>query len=314
MQNIVTSNPDPNQCSGSSVGQSSGQPRPRIAVIGDIMVDVDLHCRCTRICQEGPWPVFSVERTERRLGAAGNVAQMLHVLGAKTLLAGVVGEAGLRDVPLSGLDLALQFADGTTTTKVRLHVQGKLVGPRVDQDLIAPSTSVNVALFLRSLREFQPEAIVVADHGKGVVTRELMSELGELSVPVFVDPIQRTPFPCRVDAVAGGVDELSFEARSADCVVEKRGPGGLAWRCSESRGDLPSICQNLVDPLGAGDQFISVLTWLRCRGADWKSAIEAANLAAGMQCERFGCQPVIPMELDSRLQSMVGDQTYRRSA
>ena len=48
-----------------SVNQKSDQNQPRIVVVGDIMVDVDIHCRAERICQEGPWPVLSQRLNDR---------------------------------------------------------------------------------------------------------------------------------------------------------------------------------------------------------------------------------------------------------
>ncbi|MBS0207069.1 MAG: hypothetical protein JSS49_29685 [Planctomycetes bacterium] len=274
---------------------------PRIAVVGDIMLDIDLHCSCTRICQEGPWPVFSIERVEQRLGGAGNVAVMLDALGARTMLVGCVGQDDVDSLTRVGDFAGWQTLPGATTTKTRLWVGGRLMGPRIDRDLSTACSDDLADPFLETLTRFHPQAIVVADHGKGVVTSQLMRQLGHLGVPVYVDPVQQTPLPLIPLAVAGGPHELGPDASRAECLIEKRGPRGLRWMTAESSGELSSACRNLIDPLGAGDQFIATLAWLRSLGQDWPTAIAGANLAAGMQCERPGCIPVTSTELRVRL-------------
>ena len=270
---------------------------PRIAVIGDIMVDVDLDCSCQRLCQEGPWPVFRIESTRRRMGGAGNVAEMVSALGATSILLGLVGRDDCARLPASGASLGWQPAEGMTTTKFRVWVNGTLTGPRVDHDLAAKLRPADVDHFLQVLRNFAADAVIIADHGKGVITADLMRALQELRVAVFVDPLPRTPIPFRVTAIAGGTHELGLDGRNAECVIEKLGPQGVRWKSSEHAGEMPSACRVLVDPLGAGDQFIAVLAFEWCQGRHWPDAIRLANIAAGMQCERRGCAPVTLSDL-----------------
>lgn len=274
--------------------------KPRIAVCGDIMTDVDLHCTAERLCQEGPWPVFKFEREEKRLGGAGNVAEMLVSFESVVKLLGIVGhrEASF-DVPSE--TPILQWGS-RFTTKMRYFVDGKLTGPRCDFDLKTKTTLDGVQFFRDQIESFKPDAIIIADHGKGVVTPELMAMVASLDVPVFVDPIQSTPsfgggYPA---AIAAGDHEMPKWARG-EVVITKRGPGGLHWCDGPREAELPSACRNVVDPLGAGDQFIAALTYQRCLGMDWPEAIHLANVAAGMQCERRGCVPVTVAEVESRI-------------
>ena len=256
------------------------------------MVDVDLHCSCERISQEGPWPVLGIVQTQRRLGGAGNVALMLQALGVQVALYGAVGRDGCGEVAAAGFGHRVVMVDGRTTSKTRLWVQGRMTGPRLDQDLRQPLTRGDAELLARLIAESRPDAIVVADHGKGIVTQDLMLALGRLAIPVFIDPIKSTPDGHFVPtAIAGGTHELPAWCR-ADCVITKRGANGLHWRENEREGTLQSTCRNLVDPLGAGDQFIAGLAYQRCLGRDWPDAIEWANRAAGLQCEKAGCQPI----------------------
>ncbi len=64
---------------------------PRVLVIGDTMMDRYVWGDAERISQEAPVILLKADRREERLGGAGSVACMLRALGAKVMLAGIVG-------------------------------------------------------------------------------------------------------------------------------------------------------------------------------------------------------------------------------
>lgn len=197
-----------------------------------------------------------------------------------------------------------QITPGRTTTKTRFWVDGKLTGPRLDVDNLTPATQQTANAWERILRTFRPDAVIVADHGKGAVSREVMLMLGGLGVPVFLDPVKSTPNPAGKypTAIIGHEHEMPcWNWARCGCVITKRGPEGLNWSDGTYCQTLPSACRTLVDPLGAGDQFIAALAYQRARGAEWAGAIRWANIAAGMQCERAGCVPVTAKEVQERI-------------
>src|SRR4029077_19289895 len=69
--------------------QNLGQPR--VLVVGDLMLDRYVWGDAERISQEAPVILLHADKREERLGGASSVASMLHVLGARVMLAGVVG-------------------------------------------------------------------------------------------------------------------------------------------------------------------------------------------------------------------------------
>jgi bifunctional ADP-heptose synthase (sugar kinase/adenylyltransferase) len=175
-----------------------------------------------------------------------------------------------------------------------------MTGPRLDEDLHELISPSDAELLVRLIAESGPDAVIVADHGKGVVTMDLMRQLGRSGISVYVDPIKTTPDgDFNPAAMAGGPHELPPWYR-AKCVITKRSADGLHWSDGEREGTLLSTCRNLVDPLGAGDQFIAGLAYQRCLGRDWPRAIEWANSAAGLQCEHVGCQPISVAEMEQR--------------
>src|SRR6478609_10910468 len=64
---------------------------PRVLVLGDVMLDRYVWGNAERISQEAPVILLRADRREERLGGASSVATMLRALGAKVMLAGVVG-------------------------------------------------------------------------------------------------------------------------------------------------------------------------------------------------------------------------------
>ncbi|MCB1315566.1 MAG: hypothetical protein KDK27_06395, partial [Leptospiraceae bacterium] len=71
-------------------------PDRTILVVGDFMLDEYVYGSVDRISQEAPVPVVLEQRIAHVPGGAGNVVRNLRALGARVLLAGVIGsdEAG----------------------------------------------------------------------------------------------------------------------------------------------------------------------------------------------------------------------------
>src|SRR5213082_2915523 len=68
-----------------------GLGQPRVLVVGDLMLDRYVWGDAERISQEAPVVLLRAERREERLGGASSVATMLRALGARVMLAGIVG-------------------------------------------------------------------------------------------------------------------------------------------------------------------------------------------------------------------------------
>jgi len=261
----------------------------RIAVVGDIMIDIDLFCQSHRGCQEGEWPVLSVERTEKRLGGSGNVAEMVSALGAEAHLFGL---GCIESIVQHRCD-SWSVVPSATPTKARLHIGGKLTGPRIDHDVIEEPVPAIVSQWKNMLLFLKPDAIIVCDHGKGVVSKPVMEMLASTEIPLFIDPVNTTPLidGCEPSAIIAHSHELPKMAY-AQCMIIKSGKNGLSWSNGSVAETIPTACRNLVDPLGAGDQFIAAFTYQICQGASWRRAVRFANILAGMQCERRGCVPI----------------------
>src|SRR3954470_35458 len=65
--------------------------RPRVLVLGDVMLDRYVRGNAERISQEAPVVLLRADKRDERLSAAGPGAAMLQALGAETSLVGMIG-------------------------------------------------------------------------------------------------------------------------------------------------------------------------------------------------------------------------------
>ena len=288
------------------------QKRVRVAVIGDLMFDVDHEV--SYVSEAEGRPKLNVIETVRRIGAAGAVANMVAALGVDVSLYGAChfDDADWVRKWAPGYCFILS-SDKQSTTRERFWLDGKAVGPRVDRglgDTILPTDQRALGSKLAALH---PDAIIVCDHAKGVVGSALMDSLRRTGIPIFADGHVRSDWTnfSGIECLCMNRDE-ALAAVDAQVPVEPKetiqhcDQDGLWWyragwwlakSAPEGESDshrlwFPSMAGTVVDTLGAGDQFIATLAVWRAKGESWEESILAANRAAGLQCGRRGIVPV----------------------
>jgi rfaE bifunctional protein nucleotidyltransferase chain/domain len=120
-----------------------------VLCVGDLMLDEFVYGEVSRISPEAPAPVIAVQRSETNIGGAGNVARNIASLGARCILAGLIGEDD------AATELKAQFSQQSlietalvcdpsrpTTRKVRFvseHFSTHML--RADWELAAPASA-----------------------------------------------------------------------------------------------------------------------------------------------------------------------------
>lgn len=330
--------------------------RPRILVVGDIILDVYRFGSADRISREAPVPVLRYVNTQWRLGGAAAVAAMCAALGARTYLAGVVGDDSngrivldliekqspvdstalgrkgnpdwiqkeVRRVLDANHDGFWHFitteTDRPTTTKERLI--GIVADSRVQQIArldhesthdIPASTAGRFLGLARSLAGFVDDsdfplnedgidAILVADYGLGVCTDQLISGLKKLRVPIIVDPPRNHRWhkyggvdciiPNRHEANGMGPEEIRTTYGLGHCLVKMDREGAMLAD-AEGQSHYPAHFCDIHDVTGAGDQVLATLGCAVGAGLTYAEGTELAMLAAGLQVQRQGCDPVL---------------------
>lgn len=247
---------------------------PKILIVGDGMTDSDIQMELVKT-MDG-MPVYREIEAVIREGGAANVRDMCQALGA--------------EVELLTLGRSL---------KRRLYIDGKILC-RVDSDINRTPDEHTLKRWRQYLPSTNPDIILVCDHAKGVVTKEVMELLKSFEIPIYVDPCVKSDWSLfdGVECISANREEWNGHAITSRIAIQRRDKEGVKWLDEdlESR-HIDSTCKNVVDTVGAGDQFVAMLAVMRARGNSWEESIEWANIAAGLQCERRGIVPVTFMEM-----------------
>ena len=179
----------------------------KIAVIGDLMLDVYVWGKATRISQEAPVPVVQVKKQTETLGGASNVMRNIVSLGGEVKAFGVVGkdDAGrklrklIRD---HGIDDTFVLSDPSRETTQKQRVMaGSQQLVRIDYERmehVSGSIGGKIAAGLVSaIRRGEIHAVIFEDYAKGVLNRHLVDEINtaalENGVVTALDPHPSQP-------------------------------------------------------------------------------------------------------------------------
>ena len=293
----------------------------QVWVVGDLMLDEYVTGAVERISPEAPVPVVRAHATEHRLGGAANVARQLAAIGARVSLAGVIGadQAGEKLLGLcagDGIDTraVLRVAGRQTTRKLRVlgHSQQLL---RLDwEDVEACPPALAGQLVAQLAAGARPDAIVLSDYAKGVLTAETLAGIARVqgAVPVVVDPKHRdfaryrgattiTPNLRELEAAAGrklAAEDTAAVAAAARALLAATGLPSMVVTLGE-RGMLvvpsagpavavPAIEREVFDVTGAGDTAVAVLTLALAAHGSLAQAAQLANAAAGVSVGHVG--------------------------
>ena len=314
--------------------------RPRILVVGDVMLDRYLWGDVDRVSPEAPIPVLKVVESEERLGGAGGVVAILAALETDVRLATALAEdlegrkvRELADQYGAIAECSLVAADRSTTVKERLLGRTQSRHPqqilRVDWEMARPIGEALTDELLQAIgRQLeQVDAVLISDYGKGVCGGRLVPELAAMArtarVRLIADPAREADFeryrgctcvtPNRTEAGAAlgrtirtpqeGVDAAHELLRfELEAAIVTMDRDGIAWADATGRSrHFPVQPRQVYDITGAGDMVLGVLGYSLASGADWPTAIELSNLAGGLEIQRLGAAPLSRRELLAEL-------------
>ena len=307
-----------------AVQGASGPTRPRVLVVGDVMLDRYWFGEVGRISPEAPVPVVKINRVEERPGGAANVARNAAALAADVSLLSVVGrdEAGasLRKLLRRDRVTAQMHTDASLRTTIKLRVIGRQQ-QLVRIDFESPPSHEVLASKLRDFRRLlaATNAVILSDYGKGGLTHitDMIRMARAAGKPVLVDPkgddysryrgaTLITPNRSEFRSVAGGWKNETELTRKANALVRRLRIGALLITRSEEgmtlyrpggRLHVPAQAREVYDVSGAGDTVIATLGVMLGRGVDLAHAVRLANRAAGIVVGKFGTAVVRPQEL-----------------
>ncbi|WP_200763494.1 D-glycero-beta-D-manno-heptose-7-phosphate kinase [Nitrosophilus alvini] len=304
--------------------------KPKILVVGDLMIDHYLWGRCERISPEAPVQVVDIKNESLVLGGAGNVLNNLLAFGADVNVASVVGddengewlEKRLSDRGVKKLVLIKE--DGRKTSKktrvIASHQQIVRFDKESKEDINENSQKELVGSVKRNIDDF--DLILLSDYGKGIltenVTKEIIDAARDAGVKVFVDP-KGTDYskytgatlitPNKKEAsLATGIDikdeeslrKAGFKLKNElklDNVIITLSEEGMAI-FEDEMTKIPTAAREVYDVTGAGDTVLAALGFAVSVGKGLKEAARFANLAAGVVVGKVGCATATIEEIE----------------
>ena len=300
-----------------------------VLVVGDVMLDQYVWGEVERISPEAPVPIVRSAMRDERPGGAANVAMNLAQLGACVTLVGFAGgdpEQERLESLLTEQAIEPHFtatANAPTTTKLRI-LSGHQQIMRLDTECRETHSSSDYASLLRDALRALPDAaiVVLSDYAKGALTEEvcqtILCETTRHNIPVLVDPKQQdfgryggaTAICPNLKELAAATgerpDDLPRVLKAGQTLVRKLGlefmtatlgDKGIAVLRPESRLHAPALVRQVYDVSGAGDTVVAVLALAMACGVPIETAVELANIAAGVVVGKVGTVPIRREEL-----------------
>jgi D-beta-D-heptose 7-phosphate kinase/D-beta-D-heptose 1-phosphate adenosyltransferase len=315
--------------------------RAKVAVVGDIMLDIYIQGGVERISPEAPVPV--IQQISERIvpGGAANVAANIAALGASVRLVGLAGQDNdfgklsaeldkIGSVDLSGV---LATSARSTTTKTRILGHRQQIARLDREDAAAISDEIEQGLIARAIKAIDDcDLLVLSDYGKGVlsdpVLRTALDHARVTGKIAIVDPKRRdlaayrgasliTPNRAELVLATGercdGDEEVVNAARKvhlasgADLLVT-RSEKGMSFVPKQGEPiHLTTAARQVFDVSGAGDTVVATLAVMLAIGAPMIDAMKAANHAAGIVVGKLGTATVSRHELFSALNASEAD-------
>ena len=291
----------------------------KILVIGDLMIDHYLWGSVNRISPEAPVQIVDIEKETTVLGGAGNVVNNLNALGCKVSVLSVIGKDGV-GVELKGMLEAIgaksylvEQEERKTSKKSRIIASHSQV-VRYDQESkesITPKSSQEIFDRFKKICS-EHDIILLSDYGKGVLTTELTKNIilyaNKKNQKVLVDPKgddyskyygAYLLTPNKKEAMEASRVDIRDDRTLIEALKKLKEIANLSVSLITLSEDgiaifedrlimRPTVAREVYDVTGAGDTVLASLGYALANRKDIVSALEFANLAAGVVVGKLG--------------------------
>jgi D-beta-D-heptose 7-phosphate kinase/D-beta-D-heptose 1-phosphate adenosyltransferase len=309
----------------------------KVLVVGDIMLDRYIHGEVERISPEAPVPVIRHAQRYERAGGAANVAMNLSGLGCQTFLAGFWGSDSEQAELAAILERAKIDTVGVVSSTLPTISKTRIVGRmqqllRLDIESRDPIPAIEAQRLQDRAAELvgKVHTVVLSDYAKGALTRSLCEAVIRAAraagIPIFVDP--KTPDFSKYSgatSVCPNLGELSAATgipshhteellNAGQALVAEHDYKFLTVTMSEKGITVlrapsadnpifhsPARAREVFDVSGAGDTVIATIAAAIAGGLKIETAVELANLAAGIVVSKVGTVPIAAHELVAAL-------------
>jgi D-beta-D-heptose 7-phosphate kinase/D-beta-D-heptose 1-phosphate adenosyltransferase len=310
--------------------------RPKVLVIGDLILDEYIWGGVNRISPEAPVPILETKSENLALGGAANVANNLVVLGCEVTLVGAIGQDEKGDRLLELIEERgirtegiFRFVHRPTTSKMRIIAHNQQI-LRIDKEDNRPITEGTEKKIIKFIDETMPEmdGVICSDYQKGILTekviRKLIHRSQQLKKAVIVDPksadfslykgatlltpnqheVERSvPIKVNNDEDLERAAEYLLTLTKAEGILVTRGKDGMTlYRNKEKPVAIPTEAKEVFDVTGAGDTVVSVFGMTVFVGFSFEEAAWLSNMAASIVVGKIGTAVITLDEINEFLQ------------
>ena len=317
-----------------------GLSRLKVLVLGDLMLDRYVIGDVDRISPEAPVPVLRHVQRYERPGGAANVAMNLAGLGCQPFLAGFWGSDG-EQAELKNLLSTAGIETGHIVTSSLPTISKTRILARTQQMLrLDIESRENFSeeeleeLEARAL-ELVPkmDAVILSDYAKGALTSKLCAAVihaaRQANIPVLVDPKSKdltkyagatticpnlselslvTGIPAHQTQALLAAAHEQIMSHHFDFLTVTMSEKGITILYPDAAKDYysPARAREVFDVSGAGDTVIATLAASLAGGLHIHSAVDLANMAAGIVIGKIGTVPIAQHELIAALTPSFG--------
>lgn len=296
--------------------------KPKLLVIGDLMIDHYIIGGATRLSPEAPVPIVNVKKETYTLGGAGNVVQNLVALGADVTVAGVVGDDAaatqvIEILTSEGVETHTIIKDNTRPTTVKTRIMaGSHQLVRVDREVTDAVSDAIEDELIGKLSAYikQADMVLLSDYNKGLfspsLTQRVIIEANKQDKKVMIDPkglnyqkykgafiIKPNRKELAEAAKAEKINSVEtlqqaskviFEQTGTDYIVVTLSEEGMVILTEQSHQLLPVKATEVFDVTGAGDTVLATMAYFIAAGLTVEEACELANHAAAIVIRHVG--------------------------
>lgn len=304
--------------------------KPRVLVIGDLMIDEWVYGGVERLSPEAPIPIVDVRATEVTLGGAGNVLVNLHAIGAHPMVISGVSETKdghtIKKLVKTITNDAGYFNIPASFRKQRICGANQQI-VRIDYGKGAEISDIEIYEYLERL-EGKVDVVLVADYGKGAVTDYVLLALSDFcyreKIKLLIDPYMReyyksSEFYCHLIKLNrneaenfSGVkitDEQTIRNAGlklmgmfdTDSIIITLGQAGMAYFDKNEHSHEPyrriDNPLHVYDVCGAGDVVFAVLGYMVAGDRHYEDMLEMAIKAGKLAVSKKGTSVITKDEL-----------------
>ena len=313
--------------------------KPKILIIGDVMLDTFILGKYLGKSPEGPIPLIKKIKEYSKGGGAALVAKCVNSLGGNAFLIGGIGDDNtgnklnlyIKKNNINNFFIKSKFF--ITTQKTRIFSNYKSLLRLDNEENFKISKSEKIKLKKKIINKIKiSDVVIISDYGKGFCSKIILDfvifHTNKLNIPLIIDT-KKNAKDFNVYKKSYCIKPNFLEAKSIYKHLKKNEVS--LKKCSfffKKKYQIKNIIITLgedgctlldeknnfyhfrhikkknIDVTGAGDNFTSALAVSMASFSDLKISSKISNILSGISVEKFGTYAVTSKDLHTEIKKL----------